>query len=800
MYRNIVGGVKMQSVDLFRTKIIEILRDDFNETPETAELSHIYTAAATVVRRLLVQRNSTQRYSGDKRIYYLSMEFLMGRSLRNNLYNIGIKDSFDAAISSLGISPEKIYDQEPDAGLGNGGLGRLSACFMDGLASIGKPAMGYSICYDYGIFRQQLCDGWQEEKPDNWLPGGKVWLSEQAEKSVEVNFGGEIEETWYDGYHHVVMKNTETVKAVPYDILVPGFGAKNISKLRLWRAESPLPDMELFNRGLYPEAFHKAAMARAISSILYPNDSHPEGKLLRLKQQYFLCCATITDIVHRHLAKYGTLENLAEKAAIHINDTHPALAIPELMRVLLDECGFTWDNAANLCFNLFSYTNHTILPEALECWDVKTFKELLPRIFVIVEELDHREREYLKNRGFSSDEIERMAIISKNRIHMANLCVYCCHSVNGVSSHHFAVMKASVFSDMYKAFPERFLGITNGIAARRWLCCANPELTRFVKKYAGADFEHDYQKISMLKNYADDYSALSELASVKRIRKEIFSAKHTDVCGKLLDPTSIFDVQTKRLHEYKRQHLNAMRIIALMNRLDANPNADIYPRTFIFGAKAAPGYYIAKRIIKLIWCIGKELSENPNYNNRLRLCFLENYSVTDSELIMPAADISEQISLAGTEASGTGNMKLMLNGAITVGTLDGSNIELLNSVGEENFLRFGMSVSEVAALKKQGYRPGDFVNSDYELRMVLDRMRRGIGGCDFSDLANIIENDDRYMAAADFRSYMDIQEKAEALYRDDAKWFRMSLMNISAAPEFFVDRTVREYCDKVWHL
>ncbi len=788
----------MQSVDFCRTKIIEILRDDFNETPETAELSHIYSAAATVVRRLLAQRSANQKYRGDKRIYYLSMEFLMGRSLRNDLYNLGIKDAFEAALASLGVSPDKIYEQEPDAGLGNGGLGRLAACFLDGLATIGKPAMGYSICYEYGIFRQQLCDGWQTEKPDDWLPGGKVWLSEQAEKSVEVNFGGEIEESWHDGFHHVVMKNCETVKAVPYDILIPGYGAENVSKLRLWRAESPLPDMDLFNRGLYPEAFRKAAMARAISSILYPNDSHPEGKLLRLKQQYFLCCATISDIVRRHLSKFGALETLPEKSAIHINDTHPALAIPELMRILLDECGFTWESAEELCLRLFSYTNHTVLPEALECWDVPMFSALLPRIFTIIKELDRREREYLSRRGFSSDEIERMAIISGNRIHMANLCVYCCHSINGVSEHHVRVMETSVFSTLYKAFPERFCGITNGIAARRWLCCANPELTDFIKKYTVPDFEHDYKKMSMLKKHTDDYSALSELSSVKRLRKEIFAAQNFDVCGKLLDPSSIFDVQAKRLHEYKRQHLNAMRIIALMNRLDADPNTDIYPRTFIFGAKAAPGYYIAKRIIKLIWCIGKELSENPNYNSRLRLCFLENYSVTASELLMPAADISEQISLAGTEASGTGNMKLMIGGAVTLGTLDGANIEIMNAVGEENFLRFGMDIDDVRALKARGYRPFEFVDSDGELKGVLDRMRHGIAGEDFSDLANMIAGDDRYMAAADFRSYMDIQDKADKIYRNDEQWFRMSLMNIAAAPDFFVDRTVENYCEKIW--
>ena len=565
--------------------------------------------------------------------------------------------------------------------------------------------------------------------------------------------------------------------------------------------------MDLFNRGLYPEAFRKAAMARAISSILYPNDSHPEGKLLRLKQQYFLCCATISDIVRRHLSKFGALETLPEKSAIHINDTHPALAIPELMRILLDECGFTWENAEELCLRLFSYTNHTVLPEALECWDVPMFSALLPRIFTIIKELDRREREYLSRRGFSSDEIERMAIISGNRIHMANLCVYCCHSINGVSEHHVRVMETSVFSTLYKAFPERFCGITNGIAARRWLCCANPELTAFIKKYAVPDFEHDYKKMSMLKKHTDDYSALSELSSVKRLRKEIFAAQNFDVCGKLLDPSSIFDVQAKRLHEYKRQHLNAMRIIALMNRLDADPNTDIYPRTFIFGAKAAPGYYIAKRIIKLIWCIGKELSENPNYSDRLRLCFLENYSVTASELLMPAADISEQISLAGTEASGTGNMKLMLNGAVTLGTLDGANVEIAEQAGSENEYIFGATVEEINMVKPS-YNARSFYEANPNLRRAVDTLIDGTVPTDEEQhelYTSLLKGaswhkPDQYFIFYDFDSYKKARLRVNHDYCDRIAFGRKCLMNVASAGKFSSDRTIRQYAEDIWHI
>lgn len=793
----------MNGTELWRSKIAEALRENFGELPENANYSHIYNASAAVVRRLLAERSSTAaaRHTsrGDKQVYYMSMEFLMGRSLKNDLYNLGVNEEFEAALASFGVSPENIYAQEPDAGLGNGGLGRLAACFLDGLATIGKPAMGYSICYEYGIFRQKLTEGWQSEKPDEWLPGGKVWLTEQAEKAVEVNFGGEIEEQWCDGYHRVIHKNYESVKAVPYDIFVPGYHSPDVSRLRLWKAEAPAIDMELFNKGLYPDAFRKVAMAKAISSILYPDDSHREGKLLRLKQQYFLVCASVSDIVSRHLATYGTLENLPEKAAIHINDTHPTMAIPEIMRILLDECGYPWEKAADICFRLFSYTNHTVLPEALERWDIGMFRSLLPRIYTIINEFDRRLRLELCEKGFSIGEIPSMAIVENGEIRMANLCVYCCHSVNGVSAHHLTVMKNSVFADLYRAFPERFTSVTNGIAARRWLCCANPELSAFVKKHAGADYEYDFRKMSMLKNCADDKGVLREFDAVKRRRKELFASENCDICGHFIDPTSIFDVQAKRLHEYKRQHLNALRIIALLNEIEANPNADIYPRTFIFGAKAAPGYYVAKRIIKLIWCIGQELSKSAA-KDILHLCFLENYSVTTSEMLMPAADISEQISLAGTEASGTSNMKLMLGGAVTLGTLDGANIEIMNAAGEENFIRFGMDSGEVDALRARGYRPSEFIERDPELKVVIERLRRGIAGENFSDLANLIEKQDFYMAAADFRSYMDAQQRAQNLYLDRDRWNRMCLMNVAAAPEFFVDRTVEEYCERIWNM
>ena len=793
----------MQGVDFWKSKITESIRTAYGEKPEEADYPHIYDAAAEILKGILAEKcaASSARHSsrGEKRVYYMSMEFLMGRSLKNNLHNLGMTEDFEKAVKSFGADPEKIYAQEPDAGLGNGGLGRLAACFLDGLATIKKPAMGYSICYEYGIFRQKLTEGWQTERPDDWLPGGKVWLSEKREHAVEVRFGGEIEESWSDGYHQILHKNYDSVLAVPFDMYVPGYDSEDVSRLRLWQAEASGFDMELFNRGLYAEAMRKQAMAKAISSVLYPNDNHPDGKNLRLKQQYFLVCSSIADIVRRHLAAYGTLENLADKAAIHINDTHPTMAIPELMRILLDECGYSWEKSANICFNLFSYTNHTVLPEALERWDVGMFRFLLPRIYVIIAEFDRRLRITLREKGFSEEEIRNMAIVENGEIRMANLCVYATHSTNGVSEHHLTVMENSVFGNLYRAFPERFSSVTNGIAARRWLCTANPELTKFVQKHASKDFEKNYEDMRLLEKCVNKKTALNEFGKVKLRRKELFAAENRDVMGNALDPNSLFDVQAKRLHEYKRQHLNALRIIALLNEIEANPNADIDPKTFIFGAKAAPGYYVAKRIIRLIWCIGKELSES-RAKDLLKLCFLENYSVTTSELLMPAADISEQISLAGTEASGTGNMKLMLGGAVTLGTLDGANVEILREVGEDNFLKFGMTSDEVDALRAKGYDPMEYIEQNDELKLALDRMRHGIAGEDFSDLADLIEGKDFYMAAADFTDYMAVQRKAQELFRDKATWNRMAIMNVAGSPAFFVDRTVQEYCDEIWKM
>ncbi len=770
--------------------------------PDSADDAQIYNVSAMLLRGILAEKerraNAAHIARGDKEVYYLSMEFLLGRSLKNSLYDLGLTDAYEKALAGFGVSPERIYAREPDAGLGNGGLGRLAACFMDGLATVGKQAMGYSICFEYGIFRQILTDGWQSEKPDDWLPGGGVWLEAQNEKSVDVRFGGDVREFWDGGGHFVEYKNDETVRAVPYDVMLPGFDTPEVSRLRLWKATTPEVDMDLFNAGNYPDAFRQASMAKAISSILYPNDSHAEGKFLRLKQQYFLVCASLSDIVRRHIVNYGTLETLPEKAAVHINDTHPALAVPELLRRLLDDCGYGWEKSWDIAFRTFSYTNHTVMPEALERWDAGALKALLPRIYMIILEIDRRLCRDLEAKGFREEEIERMAILSGGQIRMANLCVWGCHKVNGVSEHHLAVMRESAFRDLGRAFPERFTSVTNGIAARRWLCVANPRLAALAKELCG-DFEHDPERLRLLREYENDPAALESLGTVKRLNKGDFAKQFRDVCGDALDPDSIFDVQAKRLHEYKRQHLNALRMLALLGRLEADPGADILPRTFLFGAKAAPGYHLAKRIIKLIWMIGTEMRRSPAARDRFHLVYLENYSVTASELLMPAAELSEQISLAGTEASGTGNMKLALSGAVTVGTPDGANLEIFREAGAENNFPFGMTSDEAAALRGRGYDPRVFIEADPELRYAIGRLRTGVGGEDFSDLAELLETADFYMACADFRAYMDAEDEADRRYRDRNAWNRMSLANIAASPEFFVDRTVREYCEKIWN-
>ncbi len=777
----------------------------FSEEPEQASDDQFYKATALMVRNILTEKQKNfsayTHSNGNKEVYYLSMEFLMGRSLKNSLYNLEIAGLASAALEEMGVKLERLYEYEPDPGLGNGGLGRLAACYLDGLASQDYTATGYCILYEYGIFKQKIIDGWQTELPDYWLPGGEIWLTPNPDQAIDVHFGGEVEEFWDYGYHHINYKNYNTVKAIPYDMPVSGYQSEGVSNLRLWKAVSAGIDMDSFNRGDYLSALRQNSMTEVISKVLYPNDSHMEGKLLRLRQQYFLVAASVGDIVNRHMSTYGTLDNLADKIAIHINDTHPTLAIPELMRILLDECGYTWERAWELTQGVFAYTNHTVMSEALEVWNEDLFKNLLPRIYQIICEINRRFCLELEQKYHQPPyAVSSMSIVQNRGIKMANLCVVGSHSVNGVSKLHSKIIQDDLFHLFYGIWPEKFTNVTNGIASRRWLLQANPRLTKFISSRIGESYLKDFSQISRLKAFADDPDSLKELAQVKRENKLSFSKFVQKQYGIALNPDSIFDAQVKRLHEYKRQHLNALHILYLMKKLRENPDLDLVPRTFIFGAKAAPGYYLAKQIIRLICVLQKEIENDPLLRQKLRIVYLEDYRVTLSELLTPACDVSEQISLAGTEASGTGNMKLMLGGAITLGTYDGANVEIHEQVGDENIMIFGMRTEEVDALRQRGYAPGEYYEKDPLIQDLINTLYEGISGSKFPEIADSLKNVDPYMVLADFRAYIEAQEKIQQLYRQPEVWSRMSLMNIAGSGVFCADRAVEEYAHRIWRL
>ena len=782
--------------------ITDKLSHFFGVSPADATDEQFYKAVAMIVRDRLSTQNSEFRHIADgqdsKQIYYLCMEFLMGRSLRNNLYNLGLVETFDAALDSMGVKLEKLYEQEPDAGLGNGGLGRLAACYLDGLATNGFQSMGYSIRYEAGIFKQKLVDGWQTELPDFWLPGGDVWLVPREERACEVKFEGRIEDSWDGDYHHVNHVDANVVTAIPYDMYVSGKG-KGVSRLRLWASKKPDFDMKLFNEGSYVKAMEQSAMAEAISKVLYPADNSPEGKSLRLRQQYFLVSASIQDIIQRHLTKYGTLDNLPDKIAIHINDTHPTMAIPELMRIMLDECGYGWDEAWSLVTRTVAYTNHTVMKEALECWSEELYSRLLPRIYQITKEIDNRFRAYVWSATHDADKVERMAIVSNGIVRMANLCVAGSHSVNGVSALHSEILKDTVFNDFYTLTPDKFCNVTNGIAFRRWICQADPKLTEYITELIGDKFITKSNELEKLRKFKDDKKVLNKLIEIKHENKVRFAKMVKKRNGIDIDPNSIFDVQVKRLHEYKRQQLNVLNIIAEYQMLKANPNADYYPKTYIFASKAAPGYFMAKKIIELIDALSKVINNDPDVNGKLKVVFVEDYNVSVAEVLMPAADISEQISLAGTEASGTGNMKLMLNGAITLGTLDGANVEIHDAVGDENIFIFGMKTPDVENLKRAGYNPQNYLNNNETLRNAVDFIRNGVNGKRFDEIVSSLTNSDPYMALADFADYQKAQKAVSKAYADRENFAKMSLMNISGAGIFSADRSIMDYADYIWN-
>ena len=795
--------MKHYSVKEFDKLLRDKLTSEYGVSLEVASNQQIYRALALISRQMMSNQHkkflSKVLANGEKQVYYLCMEFLMGRSLKTSLFSLGLNEVAQQALAKADIKLETIYEEEPDAGLGNGGLGRLAACYLDGMATTGIAGTGYSILYEYGIFKQKIVDGWQQERADNWLPGGQVWLKSHPDQAVEVRFDGQIQETWDGDFHHVSHVNYNSVLAVPSDMYVQGYDGDGVAKLRLWQAKAPDFDMSSFNAGDYGSSITKNASAELISKILYPNDNHVEGKILRLRQQYFLSAASIGDIIQKHLDVYGTLENLPEKVAIQLNDTHPTLAIPELMRILLDECGYTWEKAFDICRCTFAYTNHTVMSEALEKWNIDIFKMTLPRIFTIVQELDRRCREDLFQ-AFPGDvgKVDYMAILGDNQVRMANICCYVCHSINGVSKLHSQIIKDSVFHDYYLYKPAAFKNVTNGIAYRRWLLASNPGLTGLLDDLIGDGFKHDASQLSKLAAYKDDASVLKRLDEVKRQNKAAFASYLEKTTGQVINPDSIFDCQVKRMHEYKRQHLNALNIAAQYLYLKENPNAEFTPKTYIFGAKAAPGYYIAKQMIRLICKLGALIDADPAMRDKLRVVYLEDYCVSLSERLMPASEVSEQISLAGTEASGTGNMKFMLSGAITLGTLDGANVEIADAAGHENEFIFGMLTPEVNRLKAMGYHPSMFINNDDVAMQVLSFLERGFNGDDFHEVVNNLRSSDPYMVMADFKAYREAQAKMQAAYTDRTRWNQMSLANIAASGIFSADRSVMDYARDIW--
>lgn len=791
---------KRQAKELLENKLLHF----YGVSTENATYDHYYRAISMIVRDMMAQgRGEISRKAdneGKKRVYYLSMEFLMGRSLKNSLFNLNLTNVFSSVLADYGIKLDSLYDCEPDAGLGNGGLGRLAACYLDALATQGYPARGYSILYEYGIFRQKLIDGRQTELPDNWLPGGEVWLVQRESSSVQVTFEGKVKDSWDEHYHHVEIEDGNTIWAVPYDMFVAGKDGKGISVLRLWKAKAPEFDMGLFNQGDYMRSMERQAMAEVISKVLYPMDNHPEGKSLRLRQQYFLVSASVQDIVRHHLREYGTVDNLPEKAAVHINDTHPTMAIPELMRILLDECGYGWDDAWKIVTNTVAYTNHTVMSEALECWSEELVKRLIPRIYEIIKEIDNRFRTFVWEQTHDAGYVERTAVVSGGAVRMANLCVAACHSVNGVSALHSKILVDSLFNDFYKLTPEKFTNVTNGIAHRRWLCQANPRLTSYLTELLGSDkFVYDAENLSKLAEFKNNKEVLEKIGEIKRKNKEEFAKHIYKTTGEKIDPDSIFDVQVKRLHEYKRQHLNAFSIVADYLAIKDNPDGDFVPHTYIFGAKAAPGYFMAQQIISFILALRDLINNDADVKGRLKIVYIEDYNVTNAERLMPAADVSEQISLAGKEASGTGCMKLMMNGAVTLGTLDGANVEIHEAVGDENMFLFGMTADEVVSLRNSGYNPQSFVANNPELRRVLDFISAGINGKDFSTISGTVAHYDPFMVLADYADFRRAQFKMREAFLDKEKWNRMMLMNTAMSGRFAADRAINEYADNIWN-
>jgi len=775
-----------------------------------ATTQQAYRAACLVVRDLLLENNAAfsrqNAKEARKQVYYLSMEFLVGTSLRNNLFNLGLERAFEDALSAAGINLYDLYAQEPDAGLGNGGLGRLAACYMDAATTENLPLTGFSIRYEFGIFKQKIVDGWQMEFPDDWLSMGEVWLQARPDDTMEVSFGGHADEWMDENGYHVALRDATTVLAVPYDMFISGYNTSAVNRLVLWSAKSPHSiDMNAFSRGEYAKALEENTKAEVISKVLYPADDHMDGKILRIRQQYFFVSASLQSITKKHVKQYGSVASLPDKAAIHINDTHPSLAVAELMRILLDDYRLSWDAAWDITTRTLTYTNHTIMSEALERWNEVMFREQLPRIHQIIAEINRRLLQSL-HATFPGDQakIDYMSVIANGEIRMANLCLAACHTINGVSALHTEILKSGIFRDYFYLTPQKFCNVTNGIAHRRWLGQANPELCALLRSLIGDGFLEDAGRLEKLLDYYDDATVLENLRTIKRTKKIALRNYISGANGINVDENSIFDVQIKRLHEYKRQLLNALHILHLYRQLKDTPSLDMPPRTFIFAAKASSGYFMAKQIIRLIVAISNTINADPAVRDRLKVIFIEDYKVSLAEIIIPAADISEQISIAGKEASGTGNMKLMINGAVTIGTLDGANVEICEAVGRENMFLFGMTAEEVEALWRRGYVPSEFVRQSPALKSVLEMLTSGVLGARFDDIAAALLTNrfgaaDAFMTLADFDSYTAAHARIADAWQNPRTFTNMSLVNIAKAGIFSADRAVREYRENIWH-
>ena len=800
---------KAQLTDL----IIGKLNRNFGRTVEDATPAHMFKACALVLRDIMSRhqmQTSNQVWEGQHRqVHYLSLEFLMGRSLEKNAYNLGLLDTLSEALEDMGYAAGDLFEAEPDAGLGNGGLGRLAACYLDSMTSLEIPATGYSICYELGMFKQKIIDGKQVELPDNWLSMGDAWLLTKMDEAEEVRFGGWVENRWVNGQSKPEHVGYTSVLAIPRDMEIAGYKTNHTNTLRLWDAKSPVPvDMSLYSRGEYLKAVEQQAMAEVIAKVIYPADDHYEGKSLRLKQQYFFVSATVQSIVRKHRAQYGTLRNFHQKHVIQINDTHPTLVIPELMRILLDQEGYTWDEAWHIVTNTVCYTNHTVLAEALERWPQNLIETLLPRVWEILKEIATRYQKELEAH-FQGDmgRVARNAIIWDGEVRMANLCICACQAVNGVSALHSDILKRDVFHDAYLREPKKFTNVTNGIDHRRWLAQVNPKLDALIQECTGSD---EYllrpSAISGLEKFADDKAVLDRLGAIKLENKRNFANYVAKESGIILNTDAIFDVQVKRLHEYKRQLLNVLHIVHLYNQLRDNPNMEFTPQTFLFGAKAASGYYVAKQIIHLINSLAAQINNDPICKDKLQVVFLENYRVSVAEKLMPASELSEQISTAGKEASGTGNMKFMMNGALTIGTLDGANVEMHQQLGDENIFLFGLTADQVDALRRQGYRSMDYYYQNQDLKRVIDAISNGFNGVSFSDLSNRLlygtggSSADEYLLLADFDSYCKAHQRSLATYANKEQWNRMSLINIARSGIFAADRSISDYARDIWNV